>query len=128
MHPEKHSWIVRAARLLFASAILFTLYEATERHPLTILPPLSSDKVLHGMAFYLLSFLMDMAYPSNRILLRKVLFLAFFGIFIELVQVYLPWRSAEVMYFIADCIGIALYLIPALLARQMLKRRSSTIV
>jgi VanZ family protein len=125
MKNQRHHRFVRSARALLAVALLFVLYEATEKQPLELLLCYRSDKLLHGMAFFLLSSLVDMAFPASRLLFWKVLFLAVFGIFIELVQVYLPWRSAEVMDFIADCIGIALYLISALLVRQMLKRRSS---
>ncbi|MBN1927992.1 MAG: VanZ family protein [Chlorobiaceae bacterium] len=123
--PDRQKLMVSAARVLLVFALLFTLYEATRMHPVNLDPHDNSDKLLHAFAFYVLAFLADRGYPASRHLPRKLLFLAFFGIFIELVQVYLPWRSAEVMDFIADCIGVAVYLVPVLVVRQIKKHRNS---
>jgi VanZ family protein len=80
----------------------------------------NSDKFLHALAFFTLAFLSDLSFPSGKLLLRKLIFLLFFGIFIELVQVYLPWRSAEMMDLVADCAGMVLYLVPVSVVRRRL--------
>ncbi|AAM72742.1 MAG TPA: teicoplanin resistance protein VanZ [Chlorobaculum sp.] len=114
-------WIVSIARILLALAIGFTLYEATIHHP--ILPPRMDygDKVLHAAAFFALTMLTEISFPGLKSLLPKLLFLLGFGIFIEWIQSFLPWRSSDVSDFLADCAGIALCFVPVLLTRLTLR-------
>jgi VanZ family protein len=111
------SKIVVIARVLLAIGMLFTLYEATIRHPFSPIRMENGDKILHATAFFVLTILMDMSFPPVRLLLQKVFSLLVFGIFIEWVQAYLPWRSADIIDFMADFTGIVCYLLPAILSR-----------
>ena len=111
------SRIVVTARILLSLAMLLTLYEATIQHPIS--PPKmdNGDKLMHTLAFFSLTILADMSFPPVRLMLQKIVALLAFGLLIEWIQSFLPWRSADLFDFIADCIGIACYLIPATLSR-----------
>jgi VanZ family protein len=115
------SIITVIARIALALAISFTLYEATIPHPIP--PPRMDygDKFFHALAFFGLAFLTDLSFPSRRHLLGKVIFLLAFGILIEWIQSFLPWRSADIADFLADCTGIALCMIPAHLIRKAVR-------
>ena len=62
---------------------------------------------------------------NDTVMLQKVGALLAFGVFIEWIQSFLPWRSADLFDFLADCIGIACYLIPAILSRLVSSLRES---
>jgi VanZ family protein len=120
MRQNIHSSIITIARILLCAAVVFTFYEATILNPFQSPATDNSDKFLHALAFFSLAFLADLSFPSGKLFLRKLIFLLFFGIFIELVQVYLPWRSAEMMDLVADFAGMALYFIPVSVVRRKL--------
>ena len=69
------------------------------------------DKLLHFSAFLILTLFMDLSIkrplPFNK---AAVIFLIMYAFFIELVQYFLPYRSAEVFDFVADLLGILVYL------------------
>ena len=115
------SIITVIARIALAFAICFILYEATIPHPFSPLRMDNGDKLLHASAFFALAFLTELSFPSRRHLLGKVIFLLGFGILIEWIQSFLPWRSADVADFLADCTGIALCMIPAYLIRKIVR-------
>jgi len=109
--------ITYIARILLLLALVFILDQATKPHPILSPVMLYGDKVLHAVAFFTLTVLTELSFPSLRLLLWKVLFLLGFGLFIEWLQSFLPWRSADASDFLADCIGIAAFLVPMLLVR-----------
>lgn len=76
------------------------------------LPTVHSDKVQHLAAFVALTLAAWWAYPGAR--WKAIAGLFAFGIFIELVQLGIPGRSAEWGDLVADGLGIAL---GALIAR-----------
>jgi VanZ family protein len=106
---------------LLGIAALLTLYEATIRHPVEMPHVDNADKMLHAFTFFCLAALKDMAFPNRRHLFRKVLGLMAFGVLIEVIQSWLPWRSADITDFLADCTGITLYLVPSLLSRLVVR-------
>ena len=100
--------MIAAARILLCAATLFIIYEATIKKPVEV-PVANGDKVLHIIAFCSLAFLSDFAFPSWGFGFRKLVPLMVFGIMIELIQSFLPWRSADMMDFLADCVGLVAY-------------------
>lgn len=86
--------------------------------------PLSTtwDKLNHGLAFAALGFLAWGAHPSRRV--PAFVALIGFGVLIEVVQWYVPSRSAEWADLVADAIGLAVgalsahLLVPVLLSLQ----------
>lgn len=113
--------ITYTARISLVFAICFILYEAAIPHPIP--PPRMDfgDKVLHAAAFFTLTMLTELSFPSLKLLLWKVMFLLAFGLFIEWIQSLLPWRSAAASDFLADVIGIAAFLVPILLTRLVIR-------
>lgn len=68
-----------------------------------------TDKMEHFIAFFLLSLLLNRASSTIHHRIRNVLALLAFGIFIEIIQYFIPERDADFFDFIADAMGIAAF-------------------
>jgi len=68
-----------------------------------------SDKVNHAFAFFVLAFVQHIAYPQSS-LAKSFTFLLLYGISIEIVQSFLPYRDGSVLDLITDTVSIAIYL------------------
>jgi VanZ family protein len=68
-----------------------------------------SDKLQHAAAFYTLAFLLDFALPRGRFGWRKAAAVLGYGALIEIVQHFLPWRDSSILDFLADGVGVGLY-------------------
>ena len=75
-----------------------------------------NDKVNHIMAFYTLALLLDFSYPKSKFGLAKISVLLGYGLAIEIIQYFLPYRSASLFDLAADSVGLIVYWlsIPAL--------------
>jgi VanZ family protein len=95
-------------RIALTTALLGIGYLATT--PMTY-PVVSSinDKVEHLVAFLLLAFLGDFAFPRYAWSWRKYLPLMGYGLLLETIQYFLPFRSFSLADLLADAIGLALY-------------------
>ena len=95
----------RLAKYLFWLSVLAILL-------ISIKPGASSqlitglDKFAHFISFFAITFLLLSAYRFNKPYLTSIILLAAFGLAIELVQYYLPYRIFSWVDFIADLIGI----------------------
>ncbi|MBU2710034.1 VanZ family protein [Zooshikella harenae] len=69
----------------------------------------TSDKLKHGFAFLVLGYLVDAAWPTSSFHHQKWLFLLSYGVFIEVVQYFIPYRSASLLDLLADTSGIVCY-------------------
>jgi len=67
------------------------------------------DKLKHAAAFAALAMLVDFAFPAGRFGAAKMLWLIGYGVMIEVVQYFLPYREPSTLDVLADCVGIALY-------------------
>ena len=67
-----------------------------------------SDKLNHLVAFVVLALLIDWAYPQKRIP-WKVALLSGYGLFIECVQYFLPYREFSLLDLAVDVAGIGAY-------------------
>ena len=91
--------------IFFTSYAAFTLVESNSSIP-------HIDKLLHFLLFLLLTLFLDLS--SKKSIIKNpisVFFLIFYAGFIELVQYFLPSRSAEFLDFLSDLSGILVYLI-----------------
>ena len=77
------------------------------------------DKLEHIVAFAALAFVARLASHGRRPALWVGLSLLAYGLFIEVVQSWLPSRHADVLDLVADAVGIAL----GLLLLSRLRRR-----
>ena len=71
------------------------------------------DKVLHAGAFLVLAGLLDFSFPATRFGGRKVAALLAYGIGIEVVQHFVPYRSFSLLDWLADAGGVVLYVVVA---------------
>ncbi len=79
----------------------------------------------HALAMSLLCALLHYALlvsgnlTEHAMRIRIFIAILAYGIFVELVHAFLPWRSAEVIDIVADLTGILLYLVLAAIAQRM---------
>jgi len=115
---NSRSLLMVAARILLVVTTGFIIYEATIRLPVTI-KVTNGDKILHTLAFGTLAFLADFSFPGKGFGWQKIVPLAMYGILIEFVQSFLPYRSAELMDFLVDCSGMIGYALCIPLLKQL---------
>jgi len=91
---------------MFYICLISIFYLATT--PLEI-EPLKNiwDKVNHFVAFFTLYIMLSLAHPNLK-LLQKVLILLFYGVFIEFIQFFLPYREFSLLDIVADGLGIVI--------------------
>jgi len=95
-------------RLLLALALLVVTQLTTA--PVDSLPPWQfNDKLEHLLAFYGLALLTDFSFRDSRYGLVKVAGLLGYGLLIELIQSFIPYRSFSLWDLGADAFGLAAY-------------------
>ncbi len=82
-----------------------------------------ADKLKHFTAFFTLSYLLNRASSTIAHRIRNMIALLIFGIFIELVQIYLIYRTSSIYDIYADMVGILLFQVLLSLWRFMAKKR-----
>ena len=118
-----HSTIIVFRITLIVSLLLITNLATTElEHPLMTSV---NDKLGHFLAFLYLAILVDFSFPASRFGLLKVLPLLAYGLFIEVIQYFLPHRMFSFLDILADGGGVLIYalLIPVLMHVPLLKFR-----
>ncbi len=121
--PRSNLWLFRAA---LVTALLFILHLATTQLHYPGVDSLN-DKVSHFMAFYALAMLEDFSFPRIEFGLSKVLTLMAYGLLLEVIQHFLPYRTFSLYDLGADAIGVLVYVvsIPALKQIPFVRRRWS---
>jgi VanZ family protein len=104
----------RAAFAATALIIAYLAFAPLEATPVERI----DDKLGHFSAFLTLGFLLDFASPKQAWGWRKLLPLLLYGLLIEQVQYFLPYRQFSLWDLTADTLGLAVY--P--LAYPLLKR------
>jgi VanZ family protein len=95
-------------RLALCAALLAISYLATTGQEYPVVRAIS-DKINHIAAFCALAFLLDFSFPQSELGVAKILLLLGYGLLIEIVQSFLPHRTASLFDLLADAAGIALY-------------------
>jgi VanZ family protein len=111
-------------RVALIVTLVVTMYLATTEQNFAIIDD-ANDKVKHILAFFALAFLADYSTPKVRFNLNKGLMILAYGLLIEVVQYFLPYRESSLYDLAADAIGIAAYvfLYPALSRIYILRDR-----
>ena len=109
------SLLLKAARLVFLAALIFTFYSA-------VIPPAQAwqltpwDKATHFIAFYVLTGLAVAAFPTQNPIIIGA-WLSAFGGLIEVVQgLPMVHRDRDFWDWVADTIAISCALAPLLLS------------
>lgn len=105
-------------RLLLAVMLVAVTVLATT--PLDELPPLPlNDKLGHMSAFYGLALLTDFSFRRSGLDLNKALPLLGYGLLVEVVQLFVPYRDFSLLDLGADALGLAAYGASVPLLRRM---------
>ena len=92
---------------LFVSLVVITFLAVT---PLEYTPVAGvNDKISHIAAFFVLALLADFSFPDTKLNHTKILFLLFYGLSIEFIQYFIPYREFSFLDLIADAGGIISY-------------------
>lgn len=110
--------LYRLVLLVAIAAISWLAFTSVSVRPAQI----TSDKVNHALAFFVLAFLVDNAFPRMRFLRVKVWPLIAYGIAIEIIQRFVA-RDASLLDLAADGVGISLYWLLRKWLRQMVVGR-----
>ncbi len=68
-----------------------------------------SDKLLHALAFAVLFWLADYSWSGIGLVREKWLSLFFYGLLIEFVQYFIPYREASMFDVLANVAGLLFY-------------------
>ncbi len=96
-------------RWALAGAVLLVSYLAFAPLDEDSLVATINDKLEHFAAFYCLALLLDFAFPRTPYGAGKMLALACYGLFIEIVQSQLPYRSFSLWDWLVDIMAILAY-------------------
>ncbi|MCU7934579.1 MAG: phosphoribosylamine--glycine ligase [Candidatus Thiodiazotropha sp. (ex Dulcina madagascariensis)] len=103
-------------RALLALALLLFSYLAFTPSEIYLDSSLN-DKISHALTFLCLAVLVDFSWPGSRWNRAKILWLMSYGLFIEAVQGFLPYRMFSLLDLAADAVGLLCY--PLLLSLLM---------
>jgi VanZ family protein len=95
-------------RAILAVTLVVILYLSTTQQEFAIIDD-TNDKVKHVLAFYVLAFLADYSAPNVSFNRNKVVMILGYGLLIEVIQYFLPYREFSLFDLAADGIGIAAY-------------------
>jgi VanZ family protein len=111
-------------RIMFIVSLLLIAYLTTTELEHPVMTSVN-DKLGHVPAFIYLAFLVDYSFPASRFGLLKILPLLAYGLFIEVIQHYLPHRMFSFLDMLADGVGVVIYalFIPLLMHIPLLKHR-----
>ena len=122
MRPSDTAIVI--LRITLAGSLLGIIALATAEltHPLLTSV---NDKLSHIVAFVYLAYLLDFSFPDSRFDMLKVFLLLVYGLLIEVIQYFLPYRTFSFLDLLADGVGVALYvlIIPVLKYIPFIKLR-----
>lgn len=116
---QKEQKVMIAVRLILLVTIAVISWQATIQNGVEPPPLMNGDKVLHFLAFGTLAFLVDFAFPRSRFGAVKIILLILYGLAIEVVQSFLPYRSASAADLLTDIGGICTYALSIPLLKRL---------
>ena len=101
--------MIKIYRFIFLFLVFFISYAAfTPSEGSSSIPYI--DKIIHFLAFLILTLFMDLSLKKPLFLNKAALiFLITYAFLIEFIQYFLVYRSAEIFDFISDLLGILVY-------------------
>ena len=115
---------IMAFRLALCVALIVIMYLATTPKHYPLIADVN-DKVNHALAFFVLGLLADFSFPERGLGPSKTLSLLAYGLLIEVIQYFLPYRTFSLYDLAADGVGLTLYwcLVPAIKKLPWLRER-----
>ncbi len=114
---------ITSARTVLALTLIAVMYLATTPVHYPVVEDIN-DKVNHIAAFAVLALLADLSFPRHGFWLPKALLLLAYGLGIEVIQYFLPYRTFSLLDLLADAAGVTLlFFARPLTARLLLFRR-----
>ena len=110
--------LVLEGRVLLAVSVVIISILALKPSTLFFSPAIS-DKIQHAFAFYVLSLLVDFAFPKSLFNAAKIFFLLGYGGAIEIVQMFVPGRKSSLGDLAADGVGILLFMFSVPLLKRI---------
>ncbi len=86
----------------------------------------NGDKILHALAFFVLSLLLNRASSTIQHRIRNMFALLLFGVAIEVAQSFTGYREASVNDVMADLVGILLFQLLYSLLRFIQQQRKKS--
>ncbi|MBA2410212.1 MAG: VanZ family protein [Gammaproteobacteria bacterium] len=111
----KLTFLARIALLLMLTAGVYLA--AVEGGPVAAADV--NDKIVHLTAFFVLALCADYAFPRRRFDWFTVLQLLSYGLLIEVMQLFIPYRSFSLADLAADAAGLVIYAATILILRQI---------
>ena len=108
-------------RLLLIIALVASLFATLSALSGAVDVSRLNDKLGHAIMFFVLAFLSYHALKENYGI-KTLIALSLFGLFIEIIQYYLPWRSFSWLDWLADNIGLLFYELIHQLKRVLLAK------
>ena len=100
------NFIKISSRILFLFFLIVIEYLATTSISIKVIEN-SWDKANHFVAFFVLFITLSTGFPNIK-LIGRILLLMFFGIQIEIVQAFLPFREFSLLDIFADFVGVVI--------------------
>ena len=116
MNLPSRKIVIFRAMLLTALIVITHLATTSMQYPVV---EDISDKANHILAFYVLALLIDFSFPNREFGLAKVSVLLGYGLAIEFIQYFLPFRSASLLDVAADGVGLIVYWLSLPALRQV---------
>lgn len=120
-------WVVAAGLLILAGFSIPESYVSYFRHSPGLLSFMLSDPSIHVYAFCVFTFVLGWSRQkekSRNFSLGKIAFFSIlYGIFIEVYQITLPWRSFELMDIFWDGAGVLAGLVAIVVLLKVYRRR-----
>lgn len=110
--------LVLEGRVLLAVSVVIISILALKPSVIFISPAIS-DKIQHAFAFYVLSLLVDFAFPKSPFNAVKIFFLMGYGSAIEIFQMFVPGRKSSFGDLVADGVGIVLFMFSVPLLKRI---------
>lgn len=96
------------SRILLTAALVSISVVATTNSEVPLIEDIN-DKINHFAAFFILSLLVDFSWPETKFNVSKILLLLGYGLAIEILQYFLPYRSFSLLDLSADAAGLFFY-------------------
>jgi len=95
-------------KIIFILSVIFASFLFLKQSGHSALSFQHADKLAHFLIFFSLTLLLDLSFKLS--VTKSLLILSTYGVTIEILQSFLPYRSASLGDILADIFGVAVYI------------------